>query len=109
MDIQDLTASLSVLHHNGVAFSIEERFQLEIALQQLLNEATETDFDELLFWGRVSGVKADYYVAMGVCYNDRFEFPEKKFYWCSPSNDMTFEAFPSLNDQHKDRYDAFAG
>ena len=85
------------------------RFQLEIALQQLLNEATETDFDELLFWGRVSGVKADYYVAMGICYNDRFEFPEKKFYWYSQSNDMTFEAMPALNDQHKDRYDAFAG
>jgi len=32
MDIQDLTASLSVLHHNGVAFNIEERFQLEIAM-----------------------------------------------------------------------------
>ena len=82
---------------------------MEVALQELLNSAAPSDFDELLFWGRVSGVKADYYIAMGVCYNDRFEFPEKKFYWCSPANSMVFEAFPALNDQHKDRYDAFAG
>jgi|TARA_B110000238_G_C15964788_1_gene369060 hypothetical protein len=80
-----------------------------MAMQQLLNEATGTDFDELLFWGRVSGVKADYYIAIGICYNDRFEFPEKKFYWCSPANNMVFEAFQPMNEQHKDRYDAFAG
>lgn len=84
------------------------RFQIEMALNQLLNTANASDFDELLFWGKVSGVKADYYVAMGVCYNDRFEFPEKKFYWCSSANNMCFEAFPLLNDQHRDRYDAFA-
>jgi radial spoke head protein 9 len=31
---------------------------------------------------------------MGVCYNERFEFPEKKFFWCSSANNMQFEAFP---------------
>jgi hypothetical protein len=82
---------------------------LELALAQLKNKATATDFDELLFWGRVSGIKADYYIALGVCYNDRFEFPEKKFYWCSTANSMQFEAFPPLNDQHKDKYDSYAG
>jgi len=86
MDIEDLTASLSVLTHNGTCFNIEERFQLEVALQELLNNAGATDFDELLFWGRISGLKADYYIAMGVCYKDRYEFPEKKFYWCSSAN-----------------------
>ena len=45
---------------------------------------------------------------MGICYNDRFEFPEKKFYWCSSANNMQFEAMPAINEQHRDRYDAFA-
>jgi hypothetical protein len=79
-----------------------------MAIAQLLNTAGETEFDELLFWGRISGAKADYYIALGICYNDRFEFPEKKFYWCSTANNMTFEAFPEVNDQHKDKYDGFA-
>ena len=78
-----------------------------MALQQLLNSSAESDFDELLFWGRVSGVKAEYYIAMGVCYNDRFEFPEKKFFWCMSGN-MVFQPFPALNDQHKDKYDSLA-
>lgn len=97
-DIKDLTASLEILQHNGVCFNTEERFQLHMALQQLLNNSVATDFDELLFWGRVSGKAADYYVAMGVCYQNRYEFPEKKFYWCSPANQMVFEAFPALNE-----------
>jgi radial spoke head protein 9 len=55
----------------------------------------------------VSGVKADYYIAMGVSYS-RFEFPEKTFYWCSQSNNMTFESFPPLNTQHTEALDQFA-
>ena len=85
------------------------RFQLELALQQLLNKSEKTDFEELLFWGRISGAKADYYIALGIIYKDRYEFPQKRFYWCSQANGMVFEAFPALNDQHKDEYDALSG
>lgn len=88
-NIQDLTASLKTLAHNGIVFNVEERFQLELAIQQLLNDSKPEDFDELMFWGKVSALNADYYIALGVCYANRYEFPEKKFYWCS-SNDMCF-------------------
>lgn len=84
------------------------RFQIELALQQLLNDAAPTDFDELLFWGRVSGKASDYYIALGVCFSERYEFPEKKFYWCSSANGMTFESFPALNDQHRAIIDTFS-
>ena len=91
------------------------RFQLEVALQELLNSVSPSEFDELLFWGRITGLKADYYIAMGICYKDRYEFPEKKMFWCSSINQtnkvnsetvpaFTFVAFPSLNDQHKAEY-----
>ena len=67
-----------------IIFFVLYRFQLEVALQNLLNNSAATDFDELLFWGRVSAVKGgDYYIAMGVCYKDHYEFPDKKFFWCS--------------------------
>ena len=75
MDIEDLSTSLQVCYHNGVCFNVEERFQLELALQQLLNACGPNDFEELLFWGRVSGAKADYYIALGIIYKERYEFP----------------------------------
>ena len=68
MDILDLDASLKVLTHNGVCFNVEERLQLQMGLQTLLNSSASDDFEELLFWGKVTGTKADYYVAMGVTY-----------------------------------------
>jgi len=46
---------------------------------------------------------------MGVSYENEFEFPNKKFYWCSPANNMTFEQFPELNTQHNKELDNFAG
>ena len=56
-----------------------------------------TDFEELLFWGRIEGIKNDYYIAMGVTYTDKFEVPEKRFYWAT-SADFKFKPFPTLND-----------
>ena len=104
MDIQDLSASLKNLQHNGVCFNPEERLQLEMALQNLLNTAAETEFEELLFWGKLQGLSGDYYVAVGLVYTGRYEFAEKRFYY-STSSDYTFRPFPALNDQHSDKYD----
>lgn len=41
---------------------------------------------------------------MSVTYQNCFEFPVKKFYWCL-SNDFLFKEMPDLNDQHKDFID----
>lgn len=104
MDIQDLTASLMHLQHNGVCFNPDERLQLEIALNQLMNNAAETEFEDLLFWGKLQGLNGDYYVAVGLVYTGRYEFAEKRFYYATTS-DFVFRPFPALNDQHKDKYD----
>jgi len=45
---------------------------------------------------------------MGICYENRYEFPEKKFYWCSSTNGMVFELFPALNKQHETLYDSLS-
>lgn len=70
----------------------------------MLNTAAETEFEDLLFWGKISGLNGDYYIAVGLVFTGRYEFAEKRFYYCT-SSDFTFRAFPVLNDQHKDKYD----
>jgi len=74
----------------------------------LLNSSKTADFEELVFWGRVDGIKNDYYIAMGVTYTDKFEFPEKRFYWAT-SADFKFKSFPELNDQNSDKFDTIKG
>ena len=63
-----------------------------------------------MFWGKISGVKNDYYVAMGITYTDKYEFPEKRFFWAL-STDYHFQPFPAKNDQHEEKgsYDSFSG
>lgn len=56
-----------------------------------------------MFWGKIIGLNADYYIAVDVQYAYRYEFPEKIFYWAS-SNDFRFVPFDPLNDQHKADY-----
>mmetsp|Transcript_96698 Transcript_96698/g.133223 ORF Transcript_96698/g.133223 Transcript_96698/m.133223 type:complete len:104 (-) Transcript_96698:549-860(-) len=76
-----------------------------MGLQTLLNETTG-EFDELLFWGKIVGMHRDYFIAMGVIYNERYEFPEKKFYYAS-SSDFVFQKFPAIQEQHKDKVQDF--
>ena len=100
MDIQDLSASLRNIQHSGVCFNPEERVQLEMGMQQLLNNSAETEFEELLFWGKLVGLNGDYYVALGLVFTGRYEFAEKRFFYAT-SSDFTFKPFPTLNDQHR--------
>jgi len=70
-----------------------------------MNKSSESDFEELLFWGRIEGASADYYICMGVTFTDKYEFPEKRFFWAS-SRDFKFQPFPTdLNSQHMTKVD----
>jgi radial spoke head protein 9 len=70
---------------------------LEVGLNNLNNSLEECD--ELLFWGRIQGLKSDYLIAMAVLYEGKYEFPVKKFYWAS-TNDFKFEELPETLPQH---------
>ena len=48
----------------------------------------------------LTGINADYYIAVGYIYSGMYEFPVKKFYWAL-SKDFEFSELPELNDQHK--------
>ena len=71
---------------------------MELALHKLHSEISA---EEILLWGKINGLKNDYYIAMGLTYTDQFEFMQKKFYYCM-SNDFNFLELPELNDQHVD-------
>jgi len=45
--------------------------------------------EEVLFWGKVEGEKADYFVAVGNHFSGKYEFPDKSFYWAL-STDLKF-------------------
>ena len=76
-----------------------------MGLQALLNESSDSEFEELLFWGRISGINGDYYIAMGVTYTRQYEFPTKTFFFAS-SRDFVFRKFRDINKQHEDKYDS---
>ena len=68
--------------------------QLEMALCQLRGAV---DADEVLFWGKITGLNADYYIALAVTFQGKFEFAHKQFYWTlSTSADLKFREMPGL-------------
>ncbi len=81
---------------NGVCLNIEERFKLEIALNDL---HLDIKSDEMWFWGKIVGVEKDYYIAVAIFFRDHYLFPRKKFYFCSSSN-FAFSEMPDLCEHH---------
>ena len=63
--------------------------------------------DELFFWGKITGINADYYIAVAVTYKGMYEFPLKSFYWTlSTTKDFRFRELPSLGlpEVEQDRF-----
>ncbi len=56
MEVSQLASHLKYINFNGVTLNIEERLQLDLSLQKL---AVDFKFDELLFWGKVTGTLFD--------------------------------------------------
>jgi|ETNmetMinimDraft_30_1059905.scaffolds.fasta_scaffold66724_1 radial spoke head protein 9 len=78
--------------------------KLELALLKL----TETSsFDQIVFWGKIEGIKSDYYIAQGLNFKEQYEFPKKVFFWCG--QDFNFAEFPALKEEFADRVDQFRG
>jgi radial spoke head protein 9 len=55
--------------------------------------------EELLFWGKIVGLEADYFLAIAVNYTGNYEFPQKTFYWAC-STKFSFEALPESLTSH---------
>jgi hypothetical protein len=72
------------------------RLRLEIGFNKL---HLHTKHEEILFWGKLIGLKGDYYIVLGIDYTNHFEFPLKTFYWASSSN-YEFSILPETYPLH---------
>ena len=63
MDMCDFGNEQKYLSSVGLTLSIDERVNLELAVLKLYEQE---DFDEVKFWGKITGVTKDYYVAIAV-------------------------------------------
>ena len=101
MDILDFSEEIKNFRHNGTTLNLDERMQLEMALNTL---QANSETDELTFWGKIEGIKNDYYIAMGLQFRNMYEFPVKTFYWAL-SGEFIFKEMPSLTGQHDAQID----
>jgi radial spoke head protein 9 len=101
MNIVDIESNLKYITPHTL--NVMDRIQLDIGLTNLNNSI---ECDELLFWGKVKGLKGDYLIAEAVFYENKYEFPTKQFYWAS-SSDYKFDKLPELLDQHTELINEF--
>ena len=50
-------------------------------------------FEELCFWGKITGEENDYFICFGLNFEGRYGFSGKEFYF-APSNTFKFELLP---------------
>ncbi|EGR29932.1 radial spoke head protein, putative [Ichthyophthirius multifiliis] len=103
MDIYRLSTDIKFMNQIGMTLSVEERMKLELSILKI-NE--NENFDQILFWGKIQGVKADYFVALALQYKGKFEFPSKKFYFAK-SDTFDFEELPECNLEYQQQVDTF--
>ena len=96
MDILDFSEEIKNFRHNGTTLNLDERMQIEMALNTL---QASRDVEELVFWGKIEGIKNDYYISMGLQFRNMYEFPVKTFFWAL-SGEFIFREMPDLTEQH---------
>ena len=96
MDILDFSEEIKNFRHNGTTLNLDERMQIEMALNTL---QARIETEELVFWGKIEGIKNDYYIAMGLQFRNMYEFPVKTFFWAL-SGEFIFREMPDMTEQH---------
>lgn len=75
-----------------------KRIKLEIAFSELCDSKK---YEQVLFWGRLKGEQFNYYIALAIKFKDQYEFPAKKFFYCT-NKDYIFKELPPLITQFKE-------
>jgi radial spoke head protein 9 len=81
---------------NGVCLNIEEKFKLELALNEL---HLDIKSEEMWFWGKIIGIEKDYYIAIALFFTEHYQFPKKKFFFCNSVN-FVFSELPEVQNHH---------
>ena len=69
MNIHNLKSEFIFVNQLGITINVEERLKLEIILFKLLQN---TSMDQIKFWGKIDGIKKDYYIAVGIQFKSQY-------------------------------------
>lgn len=75
MESDGLHLNVDYVGSSGIILTPEQKASLQTSLVILQNE---NKFHKVYFWGKILGVKDDYFIAQGV---SRDEFKEKKTFY----------------------------
>jgi len=100
---QKLNEDLGQLWPTGATLSLDEKMNLELSLLKLHENE---DFEEVLLWGRIRGVMRDYYIAQTLNYKGHYEFPHKRFFWCTETN-WSFAELPAISPNDRELVELF--
>lgn len=95
MEYTKVNEQLKYVTASGSTLSCEERMQLEYAMSSLQSSMC---FETLFFWGKISGIETDYYIAVGQNTLGTKNFPKRVFYWCQPTT-WQFSILPAAKMQ----------
>ncbi|KAF4737245.1 Radial spoke head protein 9, partial [Perkinsus olseni] len=97
MDAHTFDVALKFCGGQGSTLSPLEILTIRAGLDQLKCDAK---FDKVYFWGRIAGIKGNYYIAYGLrsCSD---AFPKKEFYF-STSTASDFVELPELVESEED-------
>ena len=73
---------------------------MDIALKEL---HLSTKFEELYFWGKITGDEFDYFIAFGINFIGNYGFPKKIFFY-APSDTFKFEELPETFPYHDEDF-----
>lgn len=76
MELFDIEYGVKSVATAGFVLNCQEISMLQAGLTIL---RSKDNYDKIYFWGKVFGLKADYYIAYGLR-DSEFEFPSKNFY-----------------------------
>ena len=79
MEAEKVCEHLKYIAQTGVTLSCEERMRLECALSTL---QSSMQFETLYLWGKITGIEADYYIAVGQNTLGCQGFPQRTMFWC---------------------------
>eukprot|EP00931_Biecheleriopsis_adriatica_P065788 TRINITY_DN40261_c0_g1_i1.p1 TRINITY_DN40261_c0_g1~~TRINITY_DN40261_c0_g1_i1.p1 ORF type:complete len:306 (-),score=76.22 TRINITY_DN40261_c0_g1_i1:116-973(-) len=94
MELADLESGVKLAASGGNVLNCQEISGLQAGLSLLKNKEK---FVAMMFWGKVFGTKADYYIAYGVRSGD-FEFPTKHFFFAGKNFEFAALTPPSQEE-----------
>ena len=102
MEISRIGEDIKFLNQLGFTIPLEERMKLNFALLKIYeNEGVESVY----FWGKIEGIKSDYFIAVTYQKKGVFEFPTKRFFWSD--NEFNFQEMPPFNLEYKEKVNTF--